>query len=443
MLKTLQLLFSFILVVSLSGFAQDSAQDIAPPSTGQVIIAGTGGTVPSAPGAVLYDQGQLINDPGGGSGGADRSYIESALGHTLYGWGHQVLNNNSMGDDFTIPAGEAWTIDELITFAYQSFAPTTSTITEVRAQIWDGNPSTTGTVIWGNLTSNIMTSTVWSNIYRTTETAPTNTDRAVMKQTSTIGITLTEGTYWIQWMSNGSLSSGPWCPPVTILGVAVTGDALQSLAGVWGAALNGTQPNGAPFILMGSIVPVELTSFTGAANENNVTLNWATATETNNQGFEIQRNITGEFMSIGFVDGNGTTTEAQNYNFTDQNLLAGSYSYRLKQIDFDGSFEYSDVVEVEIGAPATFSLNQNYPNPFNPSTVIEFNLAVDSRVSLTVFDVLGQEVATLISGNLAAGSRQVTFDASALNSGVYFFRIDAAGIEGTNFSSVKKMILSK
>jgi hypothetical protein len=192
------------------------------------------------------------------------------------------------------------------------------------------------------------------------------------------------------------------------------------------------------------IVPVELTSFAANVNDGNVTLNWSTATETNNQGFEIQRSSNGtEFAKIGYVAGHGTVTEIMNYAFTDSRLDAGSYSYRLKQVDFDGSFEYSNVVEVEVGSPATFSLDQNYPNPFNPSTVIEFNLAVDSRVSLTVFDVLGQEVATLISGNLAAGSRQVTFDASALNSGVFFYRIDATGVDGTNFSSVKKMILTK
>jgi hypothetical protein len=441
----MRIFFSILFSVALiSGFtlAQDNAQELAPPSTGPVIIAGTGGTIPSAPGAVLWDQGQLINDPGGGAGGADRSFIESALGFTLFGWGHQVLNDNAMADDFTIPAGEIWNIDEVITFAYQTGAPTTSTITEVRAQIWDGDPMTTGTVIWGDHTNNIMTATTWSNIYRTTETDPTNTQRAIMQQTSTIGAILTEGTYWIHWQSNGSLTSGPWCPPVTILGQAVTGDALQSIAGVFQPALNGTQPNGAPFILMGSIVPVELTSFTASVNESDVTLNWATATETNNQGFEIERNSGTGFENIGYVAGFGTSSETHNYTFVDNSLNEGTYTYRLKQIDLDGSFEYSDVVEVDVTAPDVFALEQNYPNPFNPSTQIDFSLAADSRVTLNVYSLLGEKVATLVNSNLTAGVHQINFDASNLNSGVYFYRIQAVG-NGVDFVQVRKMLLTK
>ena len=245
----------FFLIIFVSGLslAQDTAQEIAPKSTEHAIIAGHGGSpIWEAPGAVLFDNGPLVNDPGGGFGGADRSFIESSLGHTLYGWGHQFALNNSMADQFTIPAGESWQIDELMTFAYQTNATTTSTITGVYVQIWDGDPSAGGTVIWGDLTTNRMTNTVWSNIYRTTDTDPNNTARAIMVQTSTIGTTLTEGTYWVQWETDGSLSSGPWCPPVTELGVAVTGDALQGLAGVFSPALNGTSPNGAPFILMGT-----------------------------------------------------------------------------------------------------------------------------------------------------------------------------------------------
>ena len=197
------------------------------------------------------------------------------------------------------------------------------------------------------------------------------------------------------------------------------------------------------FALYGLVVPVELTSFTASANVNEVVLNWSTATETNNQGFEVQRSYGNEFVTIAFVEGHGTTTQTQVYSYTDKNVNAGIYSYRLKQVDFDGSFEYSDVVEVDVPAPAVFALDQNYPNPFNPSTMISFRLAVDSKVNMTVFNVLGQEVASLLNGNLVAGSHQVTFDASSLNSGVYMYRIEATGIDGSNFVDVKKMILTK
>jgi hypothetical protein len=191
------------------------------------------------------------------------------------------------------------------------------------------------------------------------------------------------------------------------------------------------------------IVPVELTSFTAKTSDGSVELSWITATETNNQGFEVQRSNGGEFEAIAFVDGHGTTTETNAYSYTDKNLVAGAYSYRLKQVDFDGTFEYSNVVEVDVPAPAVFALDQNYPNPFNPSTKINFRLAVDSKVSLKVFDVLGQEVATLLNGDFVAGSHTVNFNASGLNSGVYMYRIEATGNDGTNFTSVKKMILTK
>lgn len=191
-------------------------------------------------------------------------------------------------------------------------------------------------------------------------------------------------------------------------------------------------------------VPVELTSFTAANVGNDVKLAWSTGSEINNSGFEIERKSTqSEWKKIGFVEGNGTTLEQQNYVYVDAGLANGQYNYRLKQVDFDGTFEYSPIVEVEINVPVQFVLQQNYPNPFNPSTKIAFGLAVDSKVTLKVFDVLGQEVLTLINQNLGAGQHEVNFDAAALNSGVYFYRVDASGIDGQNFTSVKKMILTK
>jgi hypothetical protein len=191
------------------------------------------------------------------------------------------------------------------------------------------------------------------------------------------------------------------------------------------------------------ITPVELTSFAATTDNRNVTLNWSTATELNNSGFQVERSNGSDYTVVGFVAGHGTVTNIQNYIFIDQNVSEGKYNYRLKQIDFDGTFEYSNAVEVEVLGVKDFSLGQNYPNPFNPSTTINFSLAVDSKVSLKVFDVLGQEVATLINGQMAAGSQKVSFNASSLNSGVYFYRIDADGIDGQKFSSVKKMILTK
>lgn len=195
--------------------------------------------------------------------------------------------------------------------------------------------------------------------------------------------------------------------------------------------------------LLDMLIPVELTSFTASVSGNNVQLNWATATEKNNLGFEVQRKSGNDFVVIGFVNGNGTATNTQSYSYTDRNLLSGNYVYRLKQVDYNGAYEFSQTVEVNIGVPNTFSLEQNYPNPFNPSTTINFNLAVDSKVVLKVFNLLGEEVRTLIDGNLTAGSHRIDFNASNLNNGIYIYKLEAVGIDGSTFTGVKKMTLIK
>lgn len=193
-----------------------------------------------------------------------------------------------------------------------------------------------------------------------------------------------------------------------------------------------------------SIVPVELTSFTASVIGSDVKLLWETASELNNSGFSVERKIgESEFMEVAFVPGFGTTSEPKSYSFTDQNLRSGQYNYRLKQIDFDGTFTYSNEVAVDVAAPASFSLDQNYPNPFNPSTKITFSLAVDSKVSLKVFDVLGQQVASLIDQDLTQGVHTYDFNAAGINSGVYFYKIEATGVNGNEFTDVKKMILVK
>lgn len=190
------------------------------------------------------------------------------------------------------------------------------------------------------------------------------------------------------------------------------------------------------------VIPVELTAFNATSVNDVVNLSWATATEINNKGFEVQRMQNGIYSSVGFVNGKGTTTEVQTYSFSER-VSAGSYSYRLKQVDYNGQYEYSDEINVDVMGPVEFALAQNFPNPFNPSTKITFSLKVDSEISLKVFNVLGQEVASVLNGNFAAGTTSIDFNADGLNSGVYIYKIEAKGIDGSSFTSVKKMILTK
>jgi hypothetical protein len=190
-------------------------------------------------------------------------------------------------------------------------------------------------------------------------------------------------------------------------------------------------------------IPVELINFSANVSGNNVNLEWSTASEINNMGFEIQKRFNNDFFTIGFVEGAGTTTERKSYNFTDKNLNPGNYSYRLKQVDFDGRYEYSPVVEADVLSPDNYSLDQNYPNPFNPSTVINWQIPVDSYVSLIIYNVLGKEVVRLVNNRFNAGLYSTDFDASGLSSGIYFYTLEATGVDKSKFTSTKKMMIIK
>jgi hypothetical protein len=220
-------------------------------------------------------------------------------------------------------------------------------------------------------------------------------------------------------------------------------------------------------------LPVELSSFSASVVGYAVKLNWKTETEVNNYGFEIHRTTSplpspyqGEggvagrgWEKIGFVNGNGNSNSPKSYSFTDTDVLSGKYSYRLKQIDNDGQFEYSKTIEVDLGAPTKFELSQNYPNPFNPITKIKYaipnvTLSVSSRaesryegslVVLKVYDVLGNEVTTLVNEEQTAGVYEVEFSSVGLASGIYFYRIaiQSDKLQSGSFVETKKMIIMK
>ncbi len=191
-------------------------------------------------------------------------------------------------------------------------------------------------------------------------------------------------------------------------------------------------------------LPVELSSFSAVVLESGVKLEWRTETEVNNYGFEVERtsNVKGQtsevWEKIGFVDGNGNSNSPKDYTFNDNNVTASKYVYRLKQIDNDGKYNYSKAIEVDLSIPVKFELSQNYPNPFNPSTTIKFSLPQAGFVKLTVFNLLGEEVKTLLNENREAGIHTVNFNASKFNSGLYLYKL-----ESNNNVQIKKMLLLK
>ncbi len=192
-----------------------------------------------------------------------------------------------------------------------------------------------------------------------------------------------------------------------------------------------------------SLLPVELTLFNYEKRENNVLLKWTTSSELNNSGFDIERkdNVNNSWRKIGSVAGHGNSATENKYTYPDNNLVSGTYTYRLKQIDYNGNYKYYDLQnEVVIGVPKKFVLNQNYPNPFNPATKITFEIPKDEYISLRLYDISGREITSLINTNLSAGYHTVALNAADYNlsSGIYFYKLNSA-----DYSVIKKMILLK
>jgi len=202
------------------------------------------------------------------------------------------------------------------------------------------------------------------------------------------------------------------------------------------------------FTIEDNPVPVELTAFFAVTTQEGPRLIWTTSTELNNAGFDIER---AQFKTGGqqtwekiyFVVGHGTSTQPQEYIYVDKDVNSGRYSYRLKQIDYDGSYSYSGTVDVDVNVPEVFVLSQNYPNPFNPSTTIKFSLPVDSKVKINLYNALGEVLELLANGEYSIGYHELNFDASNLTSGVYYYTLTAQGNDGSSFVSTKKMVLLK
>lgn len=239
----------------------------------------------------------------------------------------------------------------------------------------------------------------------------------------------------VSWTFNFTALNNDYTDTLYCAGNSVNGDGINSNLDKWNF--------GAKFpIVVQDIVPVELTSFSASVSNNGVNLKWSTASELNNRGFYIERSNlknSNEWNSINFTNGAGSTTETKQYSFIDKSPFQGLSYYRLKQVDYDGSFTYSSIVEVNNNAVVdNFILAQNYPNPFNPTTKISWQSQLDAQTSLKIYDLLGNEVATLLDEYKPAGNYDVSFDAANLSSGIYYYSIKVGSLVQT-----KKMILMK
>ncbi|MEO6695629.1 MAG: T9SS type A sorting domain-containing protein, partial [Ignavibacteria bacterium] len=189
------------------------------------------------------------------------------------------------------------------------------------------------------------------------------------------------------------------------------------------------------------IQPVELTAFSSIVNKNIITLNWSTSEEINNKGFDVERKYSeGVWSKVRFIEGQGNTLLQHDYTFSDRGLISGNYNYRLKQIDFNGNHHYYYLSnEIEIGNPNEFSISQNYPNPFNPNTRIDFDIPENSKVVISVYDISGKEIASLLNEQKPAGYYSVYFNAGNFSSGMYFYRMTT----DKGFIAVRKMLFLK
>ena len=210
--------------------------------------------------------------------------------------------------------------------------------------------------------------------------------------------------------------------------------ATENLADVRKMTLDST-PQGEP-------LPVELSSFTAIVNGTTIVLIWRTETEVSNYGFEIERTTLTKpvilWEKIGFVEGHGNCNSPKDYSFTDTPGEGIKFQYRLKQIDTDGKYQYSDIVTVDLAVPVQFELKQNFPNPFNPTTNITYNLPMDGLVTIKVYDIIGNEITTLVNEEKIAGSYHVTFDGINLSSGIYICTMTS-----NNFIKSIKMLMIK
>jgi hypothetical protein len=419
-------------------------------------------------GSVIYDNGPIITHPGGGAGGNDASALQTALTLTIYGFGQQGLStvDNRVADDFTIADPDGWTIDGLCFYGYQTLSSTTSTFTAVKWWIYDGDPSGGGTVVASDSATlvNGRLVTSWAGIYRTLDTdIGTATTRPVMLNDCAVSpaLVLEAGTYWIVTQAWGTLASGPWCPPVTILGLTgkpgANGKQYQGSAGmIWVNLVDGVYPQDIPFLVKGTINtggdPCEdFTNFvTRCTNDGMLQARVVLSMNTKHAGEMVEFTVDEDTYTATIVT-NGVSSRAQISlaGFTGSHTIsvtdpAGCFDPRpadcpatakaIAEWEADDARWEAETRQFNAqAAPVATKLMGNYPNPFNPSTSINYALSEDGFVSLKIYNTLGEEVVTLVNEYQVAGTRSAVWNGRneagvSVASGIYIYRLTAGSV---------------
>jgi hypothetical protein len=339
---------------------------------------------------------------------------------TILGFPDQRSSGNRVADDFTV-TGNGWQIDRFTFFSYQSFSDTVSTIDNVNYRIWSGPPNNPNSVvIFGDSETNRILTSSWSRVYRVSEsTSGTDSVRPVMMVVANADVFLPAGTYWLDWQMGGTLSSGPWAPPITITGEANTGNALQ-FVGSWSNATDVGQ-QGFPFLIEG-----------GTAGEFIRLVPPASGVLAPGEGIGIVIHLLATFPD--------TILRAA------VQIVSNDPEHPVVVVPVSLSVGGTVGIKEERALPETFELEQNYPNPFNPKTNIVYALPVESHVTLKVYDILGQEVARLVDEAQAAGYFSVVWDGknsvgSIVSSGIYFYRLEAQGAGSREKLTIMKKMM--
>jgi hypothetical protein len=402
---------------------------------------------------VLFNNGEFVNYPFSGPDGSGGSVLEPPL--NSFGYNNSISGGFKVADDFSIPADTNWYVQNITFYAYQNGSSNLSApFISARYRIWNGEPEAPGSsVVWGDTVTNRFISQEWAEAFRYYQNS-FNTIRPIYAVNAEAGFLLSPGVYWIEWQLSSSLSNDCWTPPVSVPGIAVTGNARQFNNSGWSAVKDsvpgvpGGYPQGLPFKIKGFIYNPEVRpnvdGFTASNGLGIIELKWTAYDETNIDGFIIERKLSdNEYKKIGFIKVSGSDSEARKYLFADKDKTPGERAYRLIKVYNSGKIKIAGETGILSNFPKEFELSQNYPNPFNPETNIGFALPVNSSVVIKIFNILGQKVKEYKYSSMKSGYNSVMINASDMNSGVYFYSLTARTEEGKTFSGVKKMILAK